>query len=39
MKNNKTKGVLRVETNVEVEYIKSGGILKYVLNKITNKNS
>ncbi len=35
----KTKGVLRVETNVEVEYIKSGGILKYVLNKITNKNS
>jgi len=35
----KTKGVLRVETNVEVEYIKSGGILEYVLNRITNKNS
>jgi aconitate hydratase len=28
------KGIARVETNVEVQYIKSGGILKYVFEKL-----
>lgn len=30
----KTKGTLRVETEVEINYIKHGNILKYVLNKM-----
>jgi aconitate hydratase len=28
------KGVARVETNVEVQYIKSGGLLNYVFDKL-----
>ena len=29
-----TEGLVRVDTNVELEYVKEGGILKYVLNKL-----
>ena len=29
-----TEGLVRVDTNVELEYVKEGGILKYVLNRL-----
>ena len=38
-KNNTIKLLSRIDTLMELEYYKSGGILQYVLNSITNKTS